>query len=53
MELYATSRPVAAAEQLDGPKTSMDTHRDQAIVALSLVVGSWLVAHRLYLFVTT
>lgn len=52
MELYATFRPVAAKAKLDGLKSWMDTHTDQAIVVLSLLVGSWLVAHSLFLLVT-
>src|SRR5689334_3459042 len=43
IELYASFRPVDAKALLDSLKTWMDTYTDQAIVVLSLVVGSWLV----------
>ncbi len=51
MELYAIFRPAAAAALLDRLKTWMDTHTDQAIVVLSLVVGSWLIVHSVYLLI--
>ena len=52
MELYATFRPVAAKDLLDRLKTWIDAHTDQAIVVLSLIIGSWLVGHSLFLLVT-
>jgi threonine/homoserine/homoserine lactone efflux protein len=52
MELYAVSSPEAAAERLEGIRRWIDTHRDQSIVVLSLVVGFWLVGDSLYLIVS-
>ncbi|MCZ4122272.1 GAP family protein [Streptomyces sp. H39-S7] len=48
MELYATFRPAAAATELDGLRTWIEGHQDQAIVVLSLLLGLWLVAQSLY-----
>jgi hypothetical protein len=50
--LYTTFRPVDAKLVLDRLKIWMDAHTDQAIVVLSLVVGSWLVGDSLFLLVT-
>jgi hypothetical protein len=52
MELYAVFSPESAKERLDGLRGWIDTHRDQAIIALALIVGFWLVGDSLYLIVS-
>ncbi len=52
MELYAAFAPEAAAVRLGQTQTWIDTHRDQAIIAGSLVVGCWLVGDSIYLIVS-
>jgi hypothetical protein len=37
---------------LDALRTWIDTHRDQAIVVLSLILGFWLLGDNLYLIVS-
>jgi len=49
MELYATFAPAAAEVRFRQLRTWMDTHRDQVIVALSLLLGLWLVGKSCYL----
>ena len=51
LELYATFAPVAAAARLQGLRTWLDTHRDQVIVLLCLLLGLWLVGNSLYYLV--
>ena len=51
MELCAVFSPEAAAQRLDGLRHWIDTHRDQAIIVLSLIVGLWLVGDSIYLIV--
>jgi hypothetical protein len=53
MELYAVFSPEAATQKLEGLRVWIDTHRDQAIVVLSLVLGLWLVGDSLYLIVSS
>jgi hypothetical protein len=53
MELYAVFAPEAASRKLDGLRNWIDTHRDQAIIVLSLVVGLWLVGDSIYLIVSS
>jgi hypothetical protein len=48
LELYATFAPAAAAVRLQGLRTWLDTHRDQVIVWLCLLLGLWLVGNSLY-----
>jgi hypothetical protein len=49
LELYATFAPAAAAERLQRLRTWLDTHRDQVIIVLSLLLGFWLAGKSLYL----
>jgi len=49
MELYATFAPGPAEARLRQLRTWMDTHRNQVIVALSLLLGLWLVGKSCYL----
>jgi hypothetical protein len=52
MELYATFAPEAAGARLEQMRKWIDSHRDQAIVVGSLIVGSWLLGNSLYLIVS-
>jgi hypothetical protein len=48
MEIYATFSPEAARVRLNSIRDWIDTHRDQAIIGLSLVLGLWLISHSIY-----
>ena len=48
LELYATFAPAAAGVRLQQLRTWLDTHRDQVIVLLSLLLGLWLAGNSLY-----
>jgi threonine/homoserine/homoserine lactone efflux protein len=48
MEIYATFAPEAARVRLNAIRNWIDTHRDQAIIGLSLVLGLWLIGHSIY-----
>jgi hypothetical protein len=52
MELYATFAPEAASARLEQVQKWINTHTDQAIVVLSLVVGCWLLGNSIYLIVS-
>jgi hypothetical protein len=52
MEIYAASRPQPAQEFLTRSRPWIDTHTDQVIVIVSLVLGFWLVADSIYYIVT-
>jgi hypothetical protein len=52
MELYAVFAPEAAGARLGQVRAWIDTHRDQAIIVGSLVVGFWLVGNSIYLIVS-
>ena len=52
MELYAAFAPEAAGARLELVRKLIDSHRDQAIVVGSLVVGSWLLGNSIYLIVS-
>ena len=52
MELYAAFAPAAAGARLGQMRAWIDGHKDQAIIAGSLVVGFWLVGDSIYLIVT-
>jgi hypothetical protein len=47
-ELYATFAPAAAGVRLQQLRTWLDTHHDQVIVVLCLLLGFWLVGNSLY-----
>ena len=53
MELYGVFRPEQMREFLARLRAWIDSHTDQLIVLVSLVVGCWLVGKSLYLVVTT
>ncbi|MGW3654550.1 GAP family protein [Streptomyces sp. NPDC005151] len=48
MELYTTFSPITAEAKLRGLRNWLDTHQDQAIVSLSLLLGLWLVGDSIY-----
>ena len=48
LELYATFAPAAASVRLQQLRTWLDTHRDQVIVWLCLLLGFWLAGNSLY-----
>jgi len=52
MELYAAFAPEAAAQRLEQMQKWINSHTDQAIVVLSLVVGAWLLGDSIYLIVS-
>ena len=52
LELYATFAPAAAGARLDQLRTWLDTHRDQVIIVIFLLLGFWLAGKSIYLLVT-
>ena len=52
MELYAVFAPEAAGARLENVRKWIDSHTDQAIVVLSLVVGVWLLSDSLFLILS-
>jgi len=52
LELYAGFRPERAQTFLGSIRTWIDTHTDQVIIVVSLVLGLWLVGKSIYLIVT-
>jgi len=52
MELYAGFRPEKSQAFLASTRTWIDTHKDQVIIVVSLVLGFWLVGKSIYLIVT-
>ncbi len=52
LELYAGFRPERAQAFLGRIRTWIDTHTDQVIIVVSLLLGLWLVGKSIYLIVT-
>jgi len=52
LEIYAGFRPDETQAFLTRTRTWIDTHTDQVIIIVSLVLGFWLVADSIYLIVT-
>src|SRR5664279_3455292 len=52
MELYAGFRPEKSQAFLTSTRAWIDTHTDQVIIVVSLVLGFWLVGKSIYLVVT-
>ena len=52
LELYAAFAPAAAAARLDRMRTWLDTHRDQVIIVVFLLLGFWLAGKSIYLLVS-
>lgn len=49
LEINAALRPAQSAAVLERLRSWMDTHTDQVIVVVSLVIGLWLIGDSLYL----
>jgi Sap, sulfolipid-1-addressing protein len=52
LELSATFRPAAADALIQKLRNWLDTHEDQVIITISLLLGFWLAGKSLYLLVT-
>ena len=52
MEVYAGFRPAQTQAFLTRTRTWIDTHTDQMIIVVSLVLGFWLIGKSIYLLVT-
>jgi hypothetical protein len=52
LELSATFRPAAAGALIQKLRNWLDTHQDQVIIVISLLLGFWLAGKSLYLLVT-
>ncbi len=52
LELAAVFRPTAADARIKALRTWLDTHRDQVIIVISLLLGFWLTGKSIYLLVT-
>jgi hypothetical protein len=52
LELYTVFRPAAADARLTSLRTWIDTHTDQVIVIICLLLGFWLAGKSIYLLVT-
>jgi threonine/homoserine/homoserine lactone efflux protein len=53
LELYAAFKPAAAGERLKQLRTWLDTHQEQVIIGVSLLLGFWLAGKSLYLLVSS
>ncbi len=53
MEIYAGFRPQPAQDFLARLRHWIDTHTDQVVIIVSLVLGFWLVANSIYYIVTS
>jgi hypothetical protein len=52
LELYAAFAPAAAGARLERLRKWLDTHRDQVVIVLSLLLGFWLAGKSIYLLVS-
>ena len=52
LELYAVFSPAAAGSRLQQLRSWLDTHMDQVIIAIFLLLGFWLAGKSIYLLVT-
>ncbi len=52
LELYAAFAPAAAAVRLQRLRTWLDTHQDQVVIVVSLLLGFWLAGKSIYLLVS-
>lgn len=51
LELYATLVPARAGARLERMRTWLDSHQDQVIIVLCLLLGLWLMGKSIYLLV--
>jgi len=52
LELYATFAPARAGARLERMRTWLDSHQDQVIIAICLLLGLWLAGKSIYLLVS-
>jgi hypothetical protein len=52
LELYATFAPARAGARLERTRTWLDSHQDQVIIAVCLLLGFWLAGKSIYLLVS-
>ncbi|MDR3032607.1 MAG: GAP family protein, partial [Kitasatospora sp.] len=52
LELYAVLSPAAAGNRLQQLRSWLDTHMDQVIVVIFLLLGFWLAGKSIYLLVS-
>jgi hypothetical protein len=52
LELYAAFSPAKATVRLDRMRTWLDTHQDQVIILVFLLLGFWLAGKSIYLLVS-
>ncbi len=52
LELYTAFAPAAATVRLDRMRTWLDTHQDQVVILVFLLLGFWLAGNSIYLLVT-
>ena len=53
LELYAAFAPAAATARLERMRTWLDTHQDQVIILVFLLLGFWLAGKSIYLLVSS
>ena len=52
LELYAAFAPAAAGARLDRLRTWLESHQDEVIIAVCLLLGFWLAGKSIYLLVS-
>jgi hypothetical protein len=52
LELYATFVPARAGARLDRMRTWLDSHQDEVIIAICLLLGLWLAGKSIFLLVS-
>ena len=52
LELYAAFAPARAGARLERMRTWLDSHQDQMIIAICLLLGFWLAGKSIYLLVS-
>jgi Sap, sulfolipid-1-addressing protein len=52
LELYTTFAPARAGARLERMRTWLDSHQDEVIIAICLLLGFWLVGKSIYLLVS-
>jgi hypothetical protein len=52
LELYATFAPARAGARLERMRTWLDTHQDEVIILICLLLGFWLAGKSIYLLVS-
>ena len=53
LELYAAFAPAAAGARLERLRTWLNTHQDQVIIVICLLLGFWLAGQSIYLLVSS